>query len=115
MYDEYTVSQSLRNSLKGQARKVLVTTGPSAKLEQIMEKFDSVFGNVASGESVLQEFYTATQRPDESIALWCIRIEEIVQNTIEKGHVTPLQKNNMLKTKFWRSLYRIEECHNGSL
>lgn len=108
MYDEYIVSQSLRNSLKGQARKVLVTMGPSAKLEQIMEKFESVFGNVASGESVLQEFYTATQRPDESIALWGIRIEEIVQKAIEKGHVTPLQKNNMLKTKFWRSLYNTE-------
>ena len=108
MYDEYIVGQSLRNSLKGQARKVLVTMGPSAKLEQIMEKFESVFGNVASGESVLQEFYTATQRPDESIALWGIRIEEIVQNAIEKGHVTPLQKNSMLKTKFWRSLYNTE-------
>ena len=108
MYDEYIVGQSLRNSLKGQARKVLVTMGPSAKLEQIMEKFESVFGNVASGESVLQEFYTATQRPDESIALWGIRIEEIVQKAIEKGHVTPLQKNSMLKTKFWRSLYNTE-------
>ena len=73
-----------------------------------MEKFESVFGNVARGVSVLQEFYTATQRPDESIALWGIRIEEIVQKAIEKGHVTLLQKNNMLKTKFWRSLYNTE-------
>lgn len=67
-----------------------------------------MFGNVASGESVLQEFYTSSQKQDESVALWGIRIEEILQKAIEKGHVTPEQKNSMLKTKFWRALYSSE-------
>ncbi|MEW8547742.1 MAG: hypothetical protein AB2693_29895, partial [Candidatus Thiodiazotropha sp.] len=104
-YHEDTVNQSIRNSLKGQARKVLVTLGAQATNAQIIEKLESVFGNVASGESILQEFYTATQKPNESVALWGIRIEEILQKAIEKGHVNSQQKNGMLKNKFWRALY----------
>ena len=65
-------------------------------------------GNVASGESVLQEFYTACQKSDESVTLWGIRIEEILKKAIDKGHVSPEQKNTMLKTKFWRALYSTE-------
>ena len=104
-YHEDTVNQSIRNSLKGEARKVLVTLGAQATNAQIIEKLESVCGNVASGESILQEFYTATQKPNESVALWGIRIEEILQKAIEKGHVNPQQKNGMLKNKFWRALY----------
>ena len=110
VYNEHPeiVNQAIRNSLKGQARKVLVTLGPEASNKAIKEKLESVFGNVASGESVLQEFYTAKQAQNESVALWGIRIEEIIQKAIEKGHIIPQQKNEMLRTKFWRALYSID-------
>ena len=62
-------------------------------------------GTVASGESVLQEFYTASQKAEESVTMWGLRIEEILQKAIDKGHVTKEQRNDMLRTKFWRSLY----------
>ena len=107
-YSDETVNLSIRHSLKGQARKVLVTLGPLATSEQIVNKLENVFGNVASGESVLQEFYTACQKSDESVTLWGIRIEEILKKAIDKGHVSPEQKNTMLKTKFWRALYSTE-------
>ena len=35
-------------------------------------------------------------------------IEEILKKAIDKGHVSPEQKNTMLKTKFWRALYSTE-------
>lgn len=106
--EDYIVTQIIRNSLKGQARKVLITLGAKASSNDIIKKLENVYGNVASGESVLQEFYTASQKADESITTWGLRIEEILQRAIDKGHVTTEQKNEMLRTKFWRSLRNTE-------
>ena len=74
----------------------------------MIEKLEGVFGNVASGESIVQEFYNAYQKPDESTTLWGIRLEEIFERARDKGHVTLEQRENMLRNKFWRGLYRTD-------
>ena len=104
-YPDYVPNQAICNSLKGPARKALITLKPNASSADIINKLESVFGNIASGESVLQEFYTASQKPDESVTMWGLRIEEFLQRAIEKGHVTQEQRKKMLRTKFWRVLY----------
>ena len=103
-YKETEVAQAIRKSLKGQAKKVLLPMGTSASVSTIMDRLEGVFGNVATGESVLQEFYTATQKSDESVTAWGLRLEEILQKAVDKGHVRLDEKNDMLKTKFWRCL-----------
>ena len=40
--------------------------------------------------------------------MWGLRLEEIVQRAIEKGHLNDNQKDEMLRTKFWRALYSKE-------
>ena len=69
-YPESSINHAVRNSLKGQARKVFINTDPESTNQEIIDKKESVFGNVASGESILQEFYTASQKKDESITEW---------------------------------------------
>ena len=105
MYPDHVINQALRNSLTGQARTVAVTLGPKVTCQEIIDKLESVFGNVATGASVMQEFYTASQKVDESVTLWGIRIEQIVQRAVEKGYISPDQKNIMLKDRFWWYLY----------
>ena len=106
----------MRNSLAGQARKVTFTLGAEATTSQIKEKLESVFGNVCSDESILQEFYTASQKAGESVTLWGIRIEEILQKAVQKGHaVTADQKDKMLKERFWRGLSSIELQNSTSV
>ena len=85
-----------------------VKMDPESTTQEVIEKMESVFGNVASGESVLQEFYTASQRKDESVAEWGIRLEDIFQKAVAKGYATAIQKNKMLRERFWRSLYSSE-------
>ena len=70
-----------------------------------MARLESKFGNVASGEAVLQEFYTAYQEENESVTDWGLRLEHILQRAREKGHVTEDRMDKMLRDKFWRSLY----------
>lgn len=113
VYPAYIVNQAIRNSLWGQARKVLVTLGAKATSKEIKEKLECIFGNVAMGESVLQEFYNAVQKDNESVTLWSIRLEEIYQKAKEKGHVSDSQKDKMLKNKFWRGL-RSAELKNAT-
>ena len=104
-YSDIAIVQAIWKSLRGQARNVLFTLGSSAKAVDILERLESVYGNVASGEAVLQEFYTVHQEEEESVADWGLRLEQILQRAIEKGHVTEERKDQMLRDKFWRSLY----------
>ena len=104
-YPDYIVAQCIRNSLKVPAKRAIVTLGSSVTSQELIEKLQNVFGNVASGESVLTEFYTSSQQPTESVTMWGLRLEEIVQRGIEKGQISEGQKDEMLRTRFWRNLY----------
>lgn len=112
-HSDATVSQAIRKSLRGQAKRVLLPLGTTADIRDIMNKLEGVFGNVATGESVLQEFYMASQKEGETVAAWGLRLEEILQKAIEKGHIRKDEKNDMLRTKFWKSL-RSERLKNAT-
>ena len=88
--------------------KKLSTLNPLTNSDGIISKLESLFGNVASGLSILQEFFTAAQKSDETVAMWGLRIEEILQRAIEKGEVASDRKNHLLKDKFWRSLHSFD-------
>ena len=104
IHSEHIIAQAIRKSLRGQAKRVLLPLGPTANIEEILKRLEGVFGNVATGESVLQEFYTSSQKQDESVAAWGLRLEEILQKAVDKGHVRQAEKNDMLRNKFWKSL-----------
>ena len=63
---------------------------------------------MATGKTVLQEFYNATQKGNESVALWGIRLEEIYQRAKKKGHASEDQPDRMLKNKFWTGLRNLD-------
>ena len=90
-YSDLTVNQILRNSLRGHARKVVNTLRPNVSSTEMIEKLESVFGNVASGESLVQEFYNAYQKADESSTLWGIRLEELFERQ-ETRVMLPMSK-----------------------
>ena len=75
---------------------------------EIVNRLQRVFGYVASCDAVIEEFYTAEQGQDESVADWGIRLEDILQKAIDKGHVIETGKNDTLRRKFWRALYSQE-------
>ena len=104
-YSDVSIVQAIWKSLRGQARNVLFTLGYSAKAVDIVERLESIYGNVVSGEAVLQEFYTAHQEESESVTDWGLRLEQILQRAMEKGHVTHEGKEQKIRDKFWRSLY----------
>ena len=51
MYPDHAIAQFMRRSLKGQAKKVLLPMGTTSSVQDILDRMESVFGNVAAGES----------------------------------------------------------------
>ena len=78
--------------------------GSEATVTDILERLEGVFSNVATPMSILQDFYSVSQKIDESVAAWGLRLEEILQKAIEKGKVRREDRDEMQRNKFWRSL-----------
>ena len=112
-YKESQLGQAIRKSLRSQAKRVVMPLGASASVSEIMKKLESVFGSVATRESIMREFYTATQQQEESVTAWGLRLEEILQRAMEKGHIRSEDRNDLLKDVFWRGL-RSEKMKNAT-
>ena len=104
IYPEHVIKQAIRRSLRGQAQRVSVSLGFDATSDDIVSKLENTFGNVKSGDSVLQEFYNEQQRENETVSDWGLRLEEIIRRAIEKGDVNHEAKDKMLRNKFWKYL-----------
>ena len=103
-YSEHVIAQAIRKSLRGWAKRELASLGVSPSVEMMLNRLENAFGNVASGQSLLQEFYSTSQKQDEIAVAWGLRLEEILQKASEKGLVRAEDKDEMLRNKFWRSL-----------
>ena len=112
-YNESQLGQAIRKSLRSQAKRVVMPLGAAATVSEIKKKLESVFGSVATRESIMREFYTATQQQEESVPAWGLRLEEILQRAMEKGHVRSEDRNDLLKDTFWRGL-RSEKLKNAT-
>ncbi|KAH3755812.1 hypothetical protein DPMN_190511 [Dreissena polymorpha] len=53
LYSDYAVSQAIRNSLKGDTRRILLTIKPSESAEEFIAKMTEKFGEMKSGERIV--------------------------------------------------------------
>jgi len=96
--------QGVRKSLRGEAARLSMHLGENASVERIVEKLEGVYGIVETGSTLLQRFYNSKQEPDETIASYSCRIEEIVSRAIDRGVLSRRQAEEMLRTKLWSGL-----------
>lgn len=101
---EHVLLQSIRNSLKGSARSMLVPLGESATVTDILTKLDGFYGNVSSSETLIQSFYGDFQKESESIVQYASRLEQTLSRAIRYGHIDFVAKDAMLRSKFWTGL-----------
>ncbi|XP_061180596.1 uncharacterized protein LOC133189208 [Saccostrea echinata] len=114
-YPEHILLQSVRNSLKGLARSMLVSIGENASLKDILTKLDGFFGNVASGETLMQSFYNDMQKEGESLVVYASRLEDTLSKAIKVGYIDAVAKDAMLRSKFWTGLYNAEIAETTDL
>ena len=104
-YPEVSITQAIRKSLKVPAKRHVLHMNATSTPREITAKLENVYGNVACGQAILQEFYTAEQSSEESVADWALRLEELMKRAVEKGYAKEEEKDQMISTKFWRGLY----------
>lgn len=101
---EHVLLQAIRTSLKGSARSLLIPLGENANVADILEKLDGFYGNVSSGETLIQSFYNDYQKDTESIVSYGSRLEQTISRAIRCGHMELSAKDAMLRSKFWTGL-----------
>lgn len=98
------ILQSIRSSLKGKARSLLLTLPTDATPAQILTKLDGVYGNIYPTEMPIQQFYATQQEERETVVDYGLRLESILQRCIERKAISLDARNEMLRTKLWSGL-----------
>ena len=102
---ECNIMQSIRRSVRGTAAEVIRNMPFTSTSLDIMKKFEGFFGDVLTGETLIQKFYDAKQKPNESVAAWACYLESLLTKAIDTGKISPGVRNDMLFSKFWVDLY----------
>lgn len=111
-YPDHILLQAISRSVRGVAADVLLHLGDNVSLVQVVEKYDVVFGNVLSPETLIEQFCTAKQKGGESVSLWSCRLEDLKMKIVG-GPFTEEVLYEMLRTKFWTGL-RDEYLRNAT-
>ncbi|XP_062577691.1 uncharacterized protein LOC134239537 [Saccostrea cucullata] len=110
---EHVLLHSVRSSLKGLAREMLIPLGEFATVNVILMKLEDFYGNVSTAENIMQNFYSDHQKEGESIVAYGSRLEQTVSKAVRLGHVDVVAKDSMLRSKFWSGL-RNPQLRNAS-
>ena len=104
-----SILYAIRKSVRGRAAMVLLRLGGDVTLEQVLHRFDVVFGNVLPSRTLLEQYYTARQGTSESIAAWACRLEDLLgQARQTTTGITYSESQEMLTSKFWGGLIEPE-------
>jgi hypothetical protein len=104
LYPELIIVQCMRNSLKGQARNILLTLPESAAPIHINDTLEGIYGNVYSSDTLLLSFYAEKQMNGQSVADYGMQLESILRKVYDTGILIPQVRNDMLRARFWSGL-----------
>jgi len=104
LYKGPEIYQAARKSLRGEASRIAMRLGSKATVLELIDKLDGIYGIVEAGENLLAQFYSAFQKPDEDVAAWGCRLEDILEKAVEQEQVSRAATDEMLHNKFWMGL-----------
>ena len=96
--------QLIRNSLKGNARSVLIPLGEQVTVVQVLDKLEGFYGRVSSSETLLQELYNDRQRENESLVQFGSKLEALLTQAVKYFHIEYAAKDGVLRSKFWTGI-----------
>ena len=103
-YSEQEVTTAVKKSLRAEAGKVAMRLGVHASVNEILTKFEGIYGTVEDSECLLVQFYNAKQGEEDSVSHWGCRLEDLLDRAQQTTHLDPRSKNDMLRSKFWSGL-----------
>ena len=104
VHKQEVIKQAIRNSLRGEAANLLRRLGYGATIPDILDKFESVYGETDSKEHLLSKFYSSKQEEHETVTKWSCRLEDILATAVERKLVQADQVDEMLRNMFYQGL-----------
>ena len=102
VYPAPALREAIRESLKGQARGILLHLGEHATVRDIMLELEGVYGNVQTSEKLKETFYSEYQREGESVAEYSLRLERLLSRVPEL--IDRSIRDQMLRNRLWSGL-----------
>lgn len=102
-YSEEQIGQGIRRSCRGHAADILRRMGVSVSVANILKKFDSVYGNIDSKETVMKSLYSCQQQEGETVITFASRLEELFAKAVELKALDPTDEET-LKRVFYAGL-----------
>ena len=81
-YNDSTVKEAVRRSLKSLAADVMSKLGTNPSVDQVVNKLQSLYESILSGPTILERFYKE-QQGDTSCAKWSITLENWIYQAAE--------------------------------
>lgn len=106
-YSDVHILGCIRRNVRGAAADLLLPMGESVTVTQVLRKFDMVFGEVQPTETIMQNFYRATQEPSETVAAWACRLEVILSRA--SSYVG--SREEMLRNRFFNGIHDTNVAH----
>ena len=103
VFSSEQITQGIRRSCRGSAADILRRLGTSAKVSDILKKFDSVYSDIDDNETVMRNLYSCKQKPKESVIAYATRVEELFVKAVELEAIDPLN-DEILKRIFYAGL-----------
>ena len=103
---EADVRLAIRRSLKGQASRTLMTLGVAPSADDILLKFQSVFGPTETAQNILSRFYSFQQSQTEVAGAVAARLEDAILQAVQLGRVRREDVDAMLCEAFEGGLRR---------
>ena len=97
------VITNVRRSLRGRAADVVLAMGSDVTVRQILDKFDVRFGDIFPTDVTLEQFFTARQLPNESMAAWGCRLEDLLSRVRDPSSASAAR--SMLRSRYWSGIY----------
>ena len=85
LFSEEQILQGVRRAAKGDVGDILRRLGPDARINDIIEKLDSTYGNIETKESILRKFYSCTQQKGQTVTTFASQIEEVFTQAVNLG------------------------------
>ena len=104
VYRHDQILQAMRRSAKGEAANIMMRLGTSASIDDIIQKMNSIYDTIDSGQRILGQFYSEEQEASESVSDWGCRLEQLLNRAVNRGEVMQHQVEDMLRHAFWEGL-----------
>ena len=82
VFSQEHVLHGIRRAAKGEVADIIRRLGTLVTVDQVLNKLESVYGNIETRETIMKKMYNCTQKPNKSDTSFASRSEEYFDKAV---------------------------------